>query len=69
MVITSDITLQHKAKEINPFDNVIKAISKSKRNEVKKVFVTHLGQSNTKYLPQTDIPNHMEAHLLDIVSY
>ena len=69
VIITSNITLQHKTKEIKLFDNVIEAISKSECNDVKKVFVTNLGQSNVKDLPQTDIPYYMEAHLLDTVSY
>ena len=69
VIITSKITLQHKTKEIKLFENVIEAISKSKCNEVKKVFVTHLGQSNMKDLTQTEVPNYMEAYLLDIVSY
>ena len=69
VVFTSNITLHHKTKEIKLFDNMIEAISKSEYNKVKKVFVTHLGQSNMKDLTQIDIPNYMEAYLLDIVSY
>ena len=69
VIITSSITLQHKTKEIKLFDNVIEAISMFGCNEVKKVFVAQLGQSNMKYLPQTIIPDNIEAHLLDIVSY
>ena len=69
VVITSSITLQHKTKEIKMFDNVIEAIAMSECNEVKKVFVAQLGQSNMKCLPQTDTPDNIDAHLLDTVSY
>ena len=69
VIITSNITFQHKTKEIKLFDNVIEAISKSECNDVKKVFVTNLGQSNMKDLPQTDIPNYIKVHMLDDVSY
>ena len=68
-IITSNITLQHKTKEIELYHNVIEAISKSECNDVKKVFVTNLGQSNMKYQPKTIFPNHIETHLLDSVSY
>ena len=66
VVITSNITLQHKTKEIKMFDNVIEAISMS---EVKKVFVAQLGQSNMRRLSQTNYPDNIDVHLLDIVSY
>ena len=66
VVITSSITLQHKTKEIKLFDNVIEAISMS---EVKKVFVAQLGQSNMRRLSQTNYPDNIDVHLLDIVSY
>ena len=69
VIITSSITLQHKTKEIKLFDNVIEAISMGECNEVKKVFVAQLGQSNMKCLPQTNIPDNIEAHWLDTVSY
>ena len=69
VVITSNITLQHKTKEIKMFDNVLEAISMSECSEVKKVFVTQLGQSNMKCQPQANYPDNIEAHWLDTVSY